>query len=373
MSTSAKKSVAIYGGGVAGAVLANRLSRDFDVVLVDPHDFFEVPMAVPRNLVQPDFAEAAIVPFAQAMPSVRHEQAKLVRMTRRGGVIEYGDGHISQITGDVSVLATGSRFLNQLMRAYEGSADHRKEFYRGYNARLRLAQRVLIVGGGPIGVETAGEISEIFPNKSVTILEGGNRLLMGTSPEAAAHAASVLAARGVDIVTGEWLEGSERATDDIFGDGGEAITSSGRVISYDLMIWCTGGRPDTAYMTDEFSEVLDANSRIMVTPGLTVVGQQTLFAMGDVTNLPENKMALHTKGHVKVVETNIRRLLQGSPSARMTSYVPQTDNPLMAVTLGSRTGVSHLPLLGVVRSAWLNRKVKAEKMLVPQYRKAIGA
>ena len=49
MSTSAKKSVAIYGGGIAGAVLAHRLSRDFDVVLVDPHDYFEVPMAVPRN------------------------------------------------------------------------------------------------------------------------------------------------------------------------------------------------------------------------------------------------------------------------------------------------------------------------------------
>src|ERR1700740_1977785 len=133
MST-AKKSVAIYGGGIAGAVLANRLSRDFDVVLVDPHDYFEVPLAVPRNLVQPDFAEAAIVPFAQAMPSVRHEQAKLVKMTRRGGIIEYGDGRHSRISGDVSVLATGTRFANQLMRAYEGYATHRKEFYRGYNA-----------------------------------------------------------------------------------------------------------------------------------------------------------------------------------------------------------------------------------------------
>src|ERR1700751_4048647 len=137
MSTSAKKSVAIYGGGIAGAVLAHRLSRDFDVVLVDPHDYFEVPMAAPRNLVQPDFAEAAIVPFAQAMPSVRHEQAKLVKMTRHGGMIAYGDGRVSQIIGDVSVLATGTRFPNQLMRAYEGSATRRKEFYRGYNALLR--------------------------------------------------------------------------------------------------------------------------------------------------------------------------------------------------------------------------------------------
>src|ERR1700751_3132633 len=144
MSTSAKKSVAIYGGGIAGAVLAHRLSRDFDVVLVDPHDYFEVPLAVPRNLVRPDFTEAAIVPFAQAMPSVRHEQAKLVKMTRAGGIIEYGNGRLSQIVGDVSVLATGTRFPNQLMRAYEGSAAHRKESYRGYNARLDRAQRVLI-------------------------------------------------------------------------------------------------------------------------------------------------------------------------------------------------------------------------------------
>ena len=373
MSGSARKSVAIYGGGIAGAVLANRLSRDFDVVLVDPHDYFEVPMAAPRSLVQPDFAEAAIIPFAQAMPSVGHEQAKLVKMTHRGGIIEYGNGRRSLISGDVSVLATGSRLPNQLMRAYEGAANHRKEFYRGYHARLCRAQRVLIVGGGPIGVETAGEISEVFPRKFVTVLESGNRLLMGTSPKAAAHAADVLLLRGVNIVIGERLAGSERPTDDIFRNGGKAGTSSGRRISYDLMIWCTGGRPDTAYMADDFPEVLDTNGRIMVTPGLMVVGQQTLFAIGDVTNLPENKMALHIKGHVKVVEANIRRLLQPSPSARMTSYVPQTNNPLMAVTLGSRTGVSHLPVLGVVRSAWLNRKVKAERMLVPQYRKAIGA
>src|SRR6201998_3219019 len=103
-------------------------------------------------------------------------------------------------------------------------------------------------------------------------------------------------------------------------------------------------------MDEYFAEVLRISRRIMVTQGLMVVGQQRLFAMGDVTNLPENKMALHTKGHVKVVETNVRRLLQVSSSAPMTSYVPQTDNPLMAVTLGSKTGVSHLPLLGVVRS-----------------------
>jgi apoptosis-inducing factor 2 len=44
----------------------------------------------------------------------------------------------------------------------------------------------------------------------------------------------------------------------------------------------------------------------------------------------------------------------------------------MVVTLGSRAGVAHLRPVGVIRWPWLIRKVKAERMLVPMYRKALG-
>jgi NADH dehydrogenase FAD-containing subunit len=374
MSTQAKRSVVIYGGGIAGGVLANKLSQDLRVTLVDPRDYFKVPMAAPRNLVEPGFAEGAIVAFADAMPAVEHVRAKLVEMTRQGGVVEYEDGSRGLVTGDASVLATGSRFPNELMRAYEGSATDRKAFYLRFNDRLLNAQRILIVGGGPIGVETAGEISEKFPHKTVIILEAGDRLLAGTSAAAAAHAAHVLAERGVIILTGERLEGDGRPTDDVFAGGGEATTSSGRRIPYDLIIWCTGGRPNTAYMAAEFVHVLDALGRIKVTPQLRVEGEERLFAIGDITNLDEAKKAAYIRGHVKTAASNIRAMLADGPSVRpLATYKAQTDNPVMVVTLGSKTGVAHLPLVGVVRSAWFNRKAKAEKMLVPMYRKAIGA
>lgn len=373
MNTQVKDSVVIYGGGIAGAVLAKKLSRDLKVTLVDPHDYFEVPMAAPRSLVQPDFSDSAIVSFASALPAVEHAQAKLVELSSHGGIVEYGDGSRGEVAGEVTVLATGSRFPNEVMRATEGSASQRRAFYQGFNARLLDAQRILIVGGGPVGVETTGEISERFPDKDLTILHSGDRILAGTPAKAAGHAAHVLAKRGVTILTGERLEGQERPTDDLFVGGGEAATSTGRRIPYDLIIWCTGGRPNTAYMRAEYPDVLDSQGRIRVTPQLRVQGHERLFAIGDITDLDEAKKAAHVSGHVKVVEANIRALLSGVPTGRtMATYKAQTNNSTTIVTLGSKTGVANLPLLGVVRSAWFSRLAKAEKMLVPMYSKAVG-
>jgi apoptosis-inducing factor 2 len=54
------------------------------------------------------------------------------------------------------------------------------------------------------------------------------------------------------------------------------------------------------------------------------------------------------------------------------TYKAKTGSLTMAISLGSRTGVAFVPPIGAIRSAWLNRKVKAETMLVPMYRKKLG-
>lgn len=38
------------------------------------------------------------------------------------------------------------------------------------NAELKAAQTILIIGGGPVGIEMAGEIMEDMPGKSVTLV-----------------------------------------------------------------------------------------------------------------------------------------------------------------------------------------------------------
>ena len=369
---SSNKQVVIFGGGIAGVQLAKQLADEFKVTLVDPNDYFEVPMAVPRSLVRPEFAEQAIIPYAMALPNVTLVQGTLIEMGANAGEVRTQDGRQITVSGDVQVLCTGSIYANALLRSPGGNAEARKLIYRQYRQTVEAARDILIVGGGPVGVEVAGELSESYPDKTLTLVEAGPRLLAGTSELAARHAALVLASRGVSILLGERLQMSTKTHEDIFGGKGEAKTVSGRKLVYDLLVWCTGGRPNTSYMNPQLGEVLNARGQIRVGADLRVAGHAAMFALGDITDLDENKMAWHIGGQVTCAAVNIRRVLQEHRrDPALARYKAQTGNPKMAVTLGSRQGVLHLPFFGVIRSPWFARKAKAEHMLVPKYRKLL--
>jgi len=163
VSNISDKHVVIFGGGVAGVQLAKQLSEAVKVTLVDANDYFEVPMAAPRNLVRPSFAEQSIITYAQALSSVTVVRGALVEMGALSGRVVTSDGREAVIGGDVNVLSTGSLFASSLMRAQGTTARERMRFYGQYQQAIAAAHRVLIVGGGPIGVEIAGEISESHP------------------------------------------------------------------------------------------------------------------------------------------------------------------------------------------------------------------
>jgi apoptosis-inducing factor 2 len=370
----AESQVVIYGGGVAGAVLAKTLAPNYRITLVDPNEYFEVPMAVPRSLVKPEFADRAIIPFAEALPGVQHVRGTLIELGSEGGLIQLVDGRKKLLKGRVTVLATGSSFSNSLMRAIGGaSVRERKDFFAIYGQRLAESHRILIVGGGPIGVEVAGEITELYPHKSVTIVESGPRLIRGTSEAAAIHAANVLSRRGVELLMNERLQRADGSNTDVLAPAGEAVTERGRRIPYDLLIWCVGGTPNTEYMKSNFVHTLNSAGRIRVSPELLIAGSNSIFALGDITDLDENKMAWHIDSQVKNAAHNIRAVLGGNRDApNLKIHKPQTGNPMMAITLGSRNGVLHLPVVGVVRSSTFARIAKAGHMLVPKFRKALG-
>jgi apoptosis-inducing factor 2 len=372
-STQAPKKVVIYGGGMAGAMLAKKLSADCNVTLVDSNDYFEVPMAAPRSLVTPEFAEASIISFRQALPKAVVVRGSLTEFDGKTGLVKLHDGKQMRLQGDVTVLATGSSFSNSLMRATDSNAADRKAFYAKFKDRIAEASRIVIVGGGPIGVEVAGEITDNYKGKNITLLEGGPRILAGTSEQASKHAASVLSKRGVQIFCGERLERAGSPLTEVFGPPGEAVTTSGRAFAYDLIIWCIGGRPNTAYMKAQLPQLLNEAGRVKVTPQLRVSGMQTVFALGDITDLDENKMAWHITPQVENASFNIRQVLSGkSADSDLKVHKPQTGNPMMAISIGRHTGVLHLPVLGVIRASWMNRLAKAGHMLVPKYRKILG-
>ena len=369
----AEQDVVIYGGGMAGAILAKQLSKDLKVTLVDPRDFFEVPMAVSRNLVEPAFAEFSTFPFAQALPKVSLVQGSLIKWTHSGGIIKTVQGETKQIVSRVNVLATGSQFADPMLRPTTGTRQERLAFFQRNAILIEQAKRILIIGGGPVGVEVAGEISSHYPHIQITLIESGSRILRGTTVAAADHAAKTLTQRNVEILTEDRLLKLKESVSVKLTRGGSAITEKGRHIDYDILMKCSGAEPNTSYMKAEFPDVLDINARICVTPSLRVVGEHSVFALGDINNVEENKMAWHVATQVICAEKNVRSVLSGHLNeSDLVAYQPKTGNPSMAITLGPDAGILQLQRFGLITNSWLNRRIKARHMLVPKYRKILG-
>jgi NADH dehydrogenase FAD-containing subunit len=317
----------IAGGGLAGHRIAFALQHEADVTLIDPKNFFEVPMAVPRMLVEPDRAREAVIPFADFLPKVALIRGSF--QSFRPGFVRTDSG---EVPFDYLVIATGAGYSGELIKASGGTAGERSSGLREWAERIRLANHVLIVGGGPVGVEVAGEILEDLPGKRLTLAHRGDALLPGLTPGPQRYALELLRKRGAEVRLGT----------DVLCEA-------------DVVLWCTGSSGGAG--------------RIAVDAHLRVSGAENVFAVGDVTSLPEPKMGLWAGKHAAVVIQNLRRLVRGVSVKAV--YHPATDSKTMLVTLGRRHGTGHLPF-GDFTNSWFARQVKSRDMFIGRYRKGVG-
>jgi NADH dehydrogenase FAD-containing subunit len=363
--------VVVVGGGIAGHRVAFALQHAAAVTLIDPKDFFEVPMAAPRLLVDPD-SLPALIPYRVFLPKVNLVRGWAVEVEAGHIQVRNSESTISSIPYDYLILATGSVCDQDLVKPLEGTVNQRRARYDTAYNLIATAKQVLIVGGGPIGVEVAGEITEERPGKPVTLVEAGPRLLPATSERLGRWAQDFLTARGVTVILGERIM-AEDAPGGIEKATKSAVTQFGRRIAYDLLLRCVGMRPDASYLRRNFPNAVDEAGYVKVDSYLRIPGQTRIFAMGDMTNLAETKLGMRASQHAKVVAENILRLMRNPKAAEsaLRTYRPATGNQTMLITLGRRNGVMHLPF-GEFRNGWMARLFKSRDMLVPFVRKAIG-
>ncbi len=366
-----QKRVVVVGGGIAGHQVAFSLQVAAAVTLVDPKDFFEVPMAAPRLLVDPD-SLPALIPYREFLTKVNLVRGWAVEVEAEYIQVRISKNTTCSIPFDYLILATGSASDEDLVKPLEGTVVQRRARYCAAYHQIAAAEQVLIVGGGPIGVEIAGEITEERPGKPVTLVEASPRLLPATSERLGRWAQDFLTARGVTVILGERIV-AEDAPSGIEHTTKTAVTRSGRRIAYDLLLRCVGMRPDASYLRRNFPDALDEAGYVKVDSHLRIAGQTRIFAIGDITNLAETKLGMRASQQAKVTTENIIRLLRDpeAPDSALRTYRPATGNQTMLVTLGRRNGVMHFPF-GEFRSGWLARLLKSREMFVPRVRKAIG-
>lgn len=178
-SSPERPSVAVIGGGYAGVSAAKALDEIADVILVDPTEAFVHNIAAWRSLVEPEWLERIFFPYTHLLANGRFIRDRAVAVDGTRVTLASGD----ELEPDYLLLATGSAYPFPAKVEESDIASARARMYAAHEALLQ-AQRVLILGAGPAGLELSGEIKSFHPDKRVTIADISENILAGPYDQA---------------------------------------------------------------------------------------------------------------------------------------------------------------------------------------------
>eukprot|EP00667_Euglena_gracilis_P024738 EG_transcript_28622 len=174
-----KPVVVIVGGGYAGCTLAKLLDDEVNVLLVERKTMFYHNVGALRASVEGD-ATRILIPYTNLLKYGHVIQGEVTAISPTQGTLLLHN-HPAPVPYDYLVLATGTSYCFPMKVAAADAAEVAKRI-EGFAADLRRAQNVLIVGGGPVGCELAGEIRYVHPEKPITLLQSGPELIPGNTP-----------------------------------------------------------------------------------------------------------------------------------------------------------------------------------------------
>jgi NADH:ubiquinone reductase (H+-translocating) len=331
--------VLILGGGFAGLGAARKLKdADVDVTLVDKHNyhtFQPLLYQLATDLLEVDAVGHAIRDLFHEHKNVTvHEAAATsIDLDRR----EVSFDSIAPLDYDYLVLGVGAE-VNYF--GTEGAAEHAFPMYTLADA-VRLkdhilakweaadrdpqlvedgALNVVVVGGGPTGVESAGALGELYRSEfakdypsiaqddvRITLVEAGPELFAMFKPKLRAYAQDALTKRGVDVVVGEAVESITPT---------RVHLKSGKVLPAHTLVWGAGLRAHP--LARSLGVELQRGDRVPVRPDLSLEGHPEVFVIGDVAWITdaETKRVLPQLGSVALqagedAGQNIARLAAG--------------------------------------------------------------
>ena len=325
------KKVVIVGGGVAGKKIAGALGTKpvAEVILVEPREYLEVPFAQLRALVEPEnFSPLIRKEYARCLPhGVRHVQKRAVGLQDKTLLLDDNN----RLNFDYLVIATGAIFNNwPYLNSGETKLTARQKEVTAEGQKLADADSILIIGGGAVGVELAGEIAYKWPNKKVTLAHSHERLLNRLSAKSTKRAETLLRRMGVKIITNTRLS---KQSDGSWKDNNKNI------ITADLAYLAVGMNINSAWLNNP---EIQKNERgeIKVAADLRILESDSIFAIGNVNNVPEEKQGRAALMHADLTARNLLALINDS-NATLKPYKPK--KPGFMVPIGKKLGIVQLP------------------------------
>jgi NADH:ubiquinone reductase (H+-translocating) len=302
--------VLVLGGGFGGVGAAQKLKKsDVDVVLVDKHDYhtfqpllYQVATGL---LEQPAVGHPLRDLFHKQDNATLHQDTVTeIDLDRREVRFQELEPH----SYDYLVLGLGAevnffgvegaeehgfplytlrdavRLKDHVLSAWEGADRNRKLVDDG-------ALNIVVVGGGPTGIETAGALAELYngvfrkdyrdlPHEQARILlvEAGPEIFPMFKPDIRSYTEEALAKRGVEVMTGQVVESLTPR---------QVTLKSGTVLPAHTLVWGAGLQGNS--LVQALGIELERGNRIGVDTELRVAGHPEVYAVGDVAAITDGK------------------------------------------------------------------------------------
>ena len=351
-----RASVLVLGGGYGGISAAKALEDVADVTLVDPTEAFVHNVAAWRTLVEPEWIDRIFLPYAHLLANGRFLRDRAVDVDGRRVTLASGE----VLEPDYLVLATGTSYPFPAKTEEPDIASARFRLRAAHDALL-AADRVLIIGAGPAGLELAGEIKAFFPDKQVTIADIAPDILTGPyDQELRDELRRQLGALGVELRLGAALSELPSAPPATLAPIAIAADNGDELVA-DIWFRAFGQRPHSDYLEGgSLENRRDERGYVRVDEHLRVDGEDRVFALGDIADADRDMAGIAT-AQAEVVAANVRALI--AREGELTSWA--TYPPVIAIPLGPEGGSGFIGD-GVADSATI-AELKGRHMLIDTY------
>ncbi|MCC6799153.1 MAG: NAD(P)/FAD-dependent oxidoreductase [Anaerolineae bacterium] len=366
--TSARRpAVLIIGAGFGGLNAAQTLAdQDVDVLVVDRHNFhlfspllYQVATSglEPGEIASPVrgiFRDVSNVRFLLgevegidpaarrvtilSKEGVRHEPYDYLILAAGSQTHTFGIEAVERYGFGLKTLSDGVVLRNHVLKNFEKAA------WSDDAAQREALTTIVIVGGGPTGLETSGAFQELLGkvlreeyatqlgdvSGRVILIERLDHLLSPYPERLRRAARRQLESMGVEVVLGETVS-------DVTPDA--VRLSSGRVIPTRTLIWAAGVKASP--LARMLGVPLDRSGRVPVTTTLQVIGLQDVYVVGDLAYLEDERGEPYSmvipvaKQQGQHAARNILRRARGKPQRSFHYH----DRGLMA-TIGRSRAVA---------------------------------
>lgn len=360
----------IIGGGFGGLRLARKLNNKpgFDITLIDRFNFHQFQPLFYQVATAGLDASNISFPLRKVFHKSKNVRFRMAEVERIDTAAKKVVTSIGDFEYDALVIATGADtnfFGNKNLMDY---ALPMKSTVEALSLRFRLLKNfedaenvtdpaelerlmnVVVVGGGPTGVELSGAIADMkrfvlpkdypeldFKKMKIYLLEGTGKTLGAMSEKSSEQSRAYLERLGVTVMTNTLMQDY---------DGKTVVLKDGNTISAATVIWAAGIKGNVPEGIDP--ALVARGNRIRVDRQCRVQGFTDLYAIGDVAYMEE---PAYPNGHPQVAPAamqqadmlaqNLRRIEMKSGDDHLLDFV-YIDKGSMA-TVGRNLAVVDMP------------------------------